>query len=105
MRENLRLAKKREKLTLGAHSITTQTEHKCVLDSCRVLQDEGFDVTYLPVKENGLIDLKQLEEAIRPDTCLVSVRVRSQPQSGTLLTRVAGCRSCSSTTRSVPFSR
>lgn len=56
------------------YSITTQTEHKCVLDSCRVLQDEGFDVTYLPVKENGLIDLKQLEEAIRPDTCLVSVR-------------------------------
>ena len=46
-----------------------------MLDSCRVLQDEGFDVTYLPVKENGLIDLKQLEEAIRPDTCLVSVRV------------------------------
>lgn len=45
-----------------------------MLDSCRVLQDEGFDVTYLPVKENGLIDLKQLEEAIRPDTCLVSVR-------------------------------
>ena len=57
-----------------SYSITTQTEHKCVLDSCRVLQDEGFDVTYLPVKENGLIDLKQLEEAIRPDTCLVSVR-------------------------------
>ncbi|TKA52837.1 putative cysteine desulfurase, mitochondrial [Rhodotorula sp. CCFEE 5036] len=55
------------------HIITTQTEHKCVLDSCRVLQDEGFDVTYLPVKENGLIDLKQLEEAIRPDTCLVSI--------------------------------
>ncbi len=55
------------------HIITTQTEHKCVLDSCRNLQDEGFDVTYLPVAENGLVDLAQLEAAIRPDTCLVSV--------------------------------
>ncbi|KAL1931337.1 hypothetical protein VTP01DRAFT_9479 [Rhizomucor pusillus] len=55
------------------HIITTQTEHKCVLDSCRVLQDEGFEVTYLPVQSNGIIDLKQLEEAIRPDTALVSV--------------------------------
>lgn len=54
-------------------SITTQTEHKCVLDSCRILQDEGFDVTYLPVKTNGLIDLELLESSIRPDTCLVSV--------------------------------
>lgn len=55
------------------HLITTQTEHKCVLDSCRHLQDEGFDVTYLPVQSNGLIDMKELEAAIRPDTCLVSI--------------------------------
>ncbi|EXJ83222.1 cysteine desulfurase [Capronia coronata CBS 617.96] len=55
------------------HIITSQTEHKCVLDSCRHLQDEGFDVTYLPVQSNGLIDLKQLEAAIRPDTALVSI--------------------------------
>ncbi len=55
------------------HIITTQTEHKCVLDSCRHLQDEGFDVTYLPVQNNGLIDMKELEAAMRPDTCLVSV--------------------------------
>lgn len=55
------------------HVITTQTEHKCVLDSCRVLESEGFDVTYLPVKNNGLINLQQLEEMIRPDTSLVSV--------------------------------
>lgn len=55
------------------HIITTQTEHKCVLDSCRHLQDEGFDVTYLPVQNNGLIDMKELEAAMRPDTCIVSV--------------------------------
>ncbi|SAM00657.1 hypothetical protein [Absidia glauca] len=55
------------------HIITTQTEHKCVLDSCRVLQEEGFEVTYLPVQTNGLVDLKVLEAAIRPDTAIVSV--------------------------------
>ena len=55
------------------HIITVQTEHKCVLDSCRVLQEEGFDVTYLPVDKHGLIDLHQLEAAIRDDTAIVSV--------------------------------
>ncbi|XP_062842629.1 cysteine desulfurase, mitochondrial isoform X2 [Trichomycterus rosablanca] len=55
------------------HIITTQTEHKCVLDSCRVLETEGFEVTYLPVQCNGLIDLQQLQETIRPTTSLVSV--------------------------------
>ncbi|XP_010545194.1 PREDICTED: cysteine desulfurase, mitochondrial-like, partial [Tarenaya hassleriana] len=55
------------------HVITTQTEHKCVLDSCRHLQQEGFEVTYLPVKSDGLIDLDKLREAIRPDTGLVSI--------------------------------
>ncbi|KAL1963095.1 hypothetical protein VTN77DRAFT_8741 [Rasamsonia byssochlamydoides] len=55
------------------HIITTQTEHKCVLDSCRHLQDEGYEVTYLPVQNNGLIRLEDLEAAIRPDTALVSV--------------------------------
>lgn len=55
------------------HIITSQTDHKCVLDSCRYLQQRGFDVTYLPVKSNGLIDIEQLKEAIRPDTVLVSI--------------------------------
>lgn len=55
------------------HIITTQTEHKCVLDSCRHLQDEGFEVTYLPVQNNGLIRMSDLEAAMRPETCIVSV--------------------------------
>jgi cysteine desulfurase len=55
------------------HIVTTQTEHKCVLDSCRHLQEEGFEVTYLPVQKNGLIDMADLEAAIRLDTALVSV--------------------------------
>lgn len=55
------------------HIITTQTEHKCVLDSCRALSQEGFDVTYLPVQSNGLLDLELLKSAMRPETCIVSV--------------------------------
>ncbi|KAI0394634.1 cysteine desulfurase [Xylariaceae sp. FL0594] len=55
------------------HIVTSQTEHKCVLDSCRHLQDEGFEVTYLPVQQNGLINMQELEAAIRPDTALVSI--------------------------------
>lgn len=55
------------------HIITCQTEHKCVLDSCRHLQEEGFEVTYLPVQTNGLIDMAELEKAMRPETCLVSI--------------------------------
>lgn len=55
------------------HIITTATEHKCVLDSCRFLQSQGWDVTYLPVKSNGLVDLEVLKSEIRADTLMVSV--------------------------------
>ena len=55
------------------HIITTQIEHKCVLDSCRNLEEQGFDVTYLPVQTNGIVDLEELKRAIRPDTIMVSV--------------------------------
>merc|ERR1712223_674264 len=50
------------------HVITTQTEHKCVLDSCRQLENEGFEVTYLPVGTNGRVDLEQFEATIKPGT-------------------------------------
>jgi len=59
--------------TSKKHVITTVTEHKCVLDSCRVLEQQGIKVTYLPVKQNGLIDLNQLREAITPETALVTI--------------------------------
>ncbi len=55
------------------HIVTCVTEHKCVLDSCRHLEQEGFTVTYLPVKQNGLIDLEELKAAITDKTALVSI--------------------------------
>lgn len=55
------------------HIVTCATEHKCVLDSCRYLEQEGFRVTYLPVQPNGIIDLTQLREAITEQTVLVSI--------------------------------
>ncbi|HEB59339.1 MAG TPA: IscS subfamily cysteine desulfurase [Gammaproteobacteria bacterium] len=57
----------------GKHIITCKTEHKAVLDTCRQLEREGFDVTYLDPEENGLIDLGKLEAAMRDDTILVSI--------------------------------
>jgi len=58
----------------GKHIITTQTEHKCVLDSCRSLELEGYEVTYLPVEQStGRVNMDQLKAAIRDDTILLSV--------------------------------
>jgi cysteine desulfurase len=57
----------------GKHIITVSTEHKAVLDTCKDLERKGLEVTYLPVKPNGLIDLEELEKAIQTDTILVSV--------------------------------
>lgn len=55
------------------HIITLQTEHKCVLDSCRHLEEEGFHVTYLEVQQNGLVDVEQLAAAMTERTVLVSI--------------------------------
>ncbi len=57
----------------GNHIITVKTEHKAVLDTCKKLEKEGAEVTYLDVKGDGLIDLGELEAAIKPNTILVSV--------------------------------
>jgi len=57
----------------GKHIITVKTEHKAVLDPCREMERHGFEVTYLDVQENGLVDLDVFKAALRPDTVLVSV--------------------------------
>ena len=59
--------------TRGKHIITLKTEHKAVLDTCRELERQGFEVTYLEVEANGLLDLDRFKAAIRPDTILASV--------------------------------
>ena len=57
----------------GKHIITCKTEHKAVLDTCRQLEREGYEVTYLAPKSDGIIDLADLEAAMRDDTILVSI--------------------------------
>ena len=57
----------------GKHIITASTEHKAVLNTCKDLERKGFEITYLPVQKNGLINLNELDEAIRSDTILVSI--------------------------------
>jgi cysteine desulfurase len=63
--------------TKGRHIITQKTEHKAVLDTCRELERQGFDVTYLEVESNGIVDLKKFEAAIRTDTILASIMMVS----------------------------
>jgi len=57
----------------GKHIITVKTEHKAVLDPCRELERQGFEVSYLDVQENGLVDIEAFKAALRPDTILASV--------------------------------
>ncbi|ATC95896.1 IscS subfamily cysteine desulfurase [Pseudoalteromonas tunicata] len=57
----------------GKHIITAKTEHKAVLDTCRELERQGFEVTYMDVEENGLLDLDKLAATMRDDTVLVSI--------------------------------
>ena len=57
----------------GKHLVTVKTEHKAVLDTCRELERQGFEVSYLDVRDDGLLDLEVFQAALRPDTILVSV--------------------------------
>lgn len=59
--------------TKGKHMLTLKTEHKAVLDTMREMERQGFEVTYLDVQENGLVDLEAFKAALRPDTSLVSI--------------------------------
>lgn len=57
----------------GKHIITTNIEHHAVLHTCKYLEKQGFEVTYVPVRENGIVTVEDIESAIRPDTILISV--------------------------------
>lgn len=58
---------------IGTHIVTVSTEHYAVLDTCKHLESKGYEVTYLPVSKNGLIDLNELKNSLRPNTILVCV--------------------------------
>ena len=67
----------------GRHIITTRIEHDCVLNSCRWLEKQGFEVTYLPVDREGFVDPGKLEDAIRKDTLIASV-IHANNEIGTI---------------------
>ena len=74
--ESINMAIKGAALALqrkGKHIITQKTEHHAVLETCRFLEKQGFEVTYIDVDVNGLVDLKKLKEAIKSETILVSI--------------------------------
>ena len=62
-----------ERKDKGSHIITGETEHEAILEACEVLEERGFDITYLPVDETGLINLDDVSEAVRDDTILISI--------------------------------
>ena len=57
----------------GKHIITSKFEHSAILNTCKKLEEEGFEITYIDVEENGIIDTKKIKEAIRKDTILISI--------------------------------
>lgn len=57
----------------GNHIITSSIEHSAVLAACKMLEKEGFEVTYLPVKQNGIIDIEELKKAVKPETILITI--------------------------------
>jgi len=68
----------------GNHIITSNIEHKAVLDTCKHLEKQGVEVTYLPVNADGLISCQQVEEAIRPNTVLIAI-MNANNETGTIL--------------------
>ena len=88
----------------GDHIITAATEHKAVLDTCRALEKRGFEVTYLPVRQDGLIELDALAEAITPRTILVSV-MHANNEIGTIQPVAEIGRLCARARHSVPYRR